>query len=111
VVEAALPPPIVELPVGFTPAWTAGEVAEGAPKKHSRVLAYSLIGVGAAAAVVAVIGWVEVSSYNGYAGSIAAGTPGAQALSRLSQANAWQDVAIVTSIGVGLAGGAVALTW
>jgi hypothetical protein len=119
--EAPLPPPpIVELsapppaaPVAAVtepPPASGGEVTEAAPR-HSRALAYSLIGIGAAAAVVAVVGWVEVSSYDGYVGTIASGTPASQAISRYNQANTWQVVAIATSIAAGLAGGAVAFTW
>lgn len=112
VVAAPPPPPPVAPVPDPAPVWapTTAEATEGAPP-HSHVLAYSLAGVAVAAAVFAVIGWAEVASYNGYVGSLAAGTPGSQALSRQSQANTWQIVAIGTSIATGLAAGAVVLTW
>jgi hypothetical protein len=100
--EAQLaPPPIVELPA----------TSEEGPKRHSHVLAYSLIGVAAASVVFAVIGWVEVASYNSFVGSLKAGASGQNALSQQSSANSWQDVAITTTIVAGLSGGGVALTW
>ncbi len=103
--EAQLaPPPLVELPA----------VSEPAPKAHSRVLAYTLIGVGAVAAVFAVIGWVEVANYNSYVGGLKLGGPGStgqNALSQQSAANTWWDVGLTTTIVAGLAGGGAAFTW
>ncbi|HUB05874.1 MAG TPA: hypothetical protein VMB50_02675 [Myxococcales bacterium] len=94
---------------------TAGEVSQSAPAHHSHVLAYTLIGVAAASAVVAVIGWGNVVSYNNFEGSVASSNAGTfaatDAVSRKNQAQTWWDVGLATTIVAAVAGGAIAFTW
>ena len=103
----AQPPPVVEAPAPST----SGEVAQSAPAHRSHTLAYTLLGVAGASAIVAVIGWANVASYDSFAGNVPAGTSGPDAKSRQSQAQTWWDVGLATTIIAAAAGGAVAFTW
>ncbi|MHB8416747.1 MAG: tetratricopeptide repeat protein [Myxococcales bacterium] len=119
------PPPVVEAPAAppappaavasAPPAGPEGEVAQEAPAHHSRWLAYTLIGLAGASAVVAVVGWANVASYNGYVGSIQQGPPkqtqAVAAKNAQSQAGTWQGAAIATTVVAALAGGSVAFAW
>ncbi len=91
------------------------EVSSSEGGGHSRAFAYTLLGVAAAAAAFAVVGWVDVVNYNSYAATLNQGPPGlataSSASAQLSQAQTWQVVAISTTIGTALAIGGVGLTW
>jgi hypothetical protein len=109
------PPPSAPVAaVTDSPAALSGEVSSDQTSGHTRVWAYTLIGVAVAAAAFGAVGWVNVASYNGYVSSVASGqvtSSGLSAQQNLSSAQTWQIVAISTTIGTVLAAGGAALTW
>jgi hypothetical protein len=84
-------------------------------ESHPRPLAIVLGSVAVAAAVVAVVGVVQVAKFNsGYPSQISAGQPGVdyQAYrSAQSSANTWQALAIGFGAGAGVCAAGTALAW
>ncbi len=84
-------------------------------ESHPRPLAIVLGSVAVAAAVVAVVGVVQVSKFNsGYASQVNAGTPGVDYgafQSAQSSANTWQGLAIGFGIGAAACAAGTVLTW
>jgi hypothetical protein len=113
-VEQLFPPAVVPAPVAATTAPIAVVSEPVAPKK-SHILPWTLIGVGAASAVVAAVGGIEVLNYLSFNNSLTNGTESAadaaQAQSKHGTANAWAATSLVL-VGVAAACtvGAV-ITW
>lgn len=127
--DEVAPPPIVEAPAPQTaqatpappPADTtlapapavegpSEEIAKEAPHHPSHALGHTFIGVAAASAIEAGVGWVEFASLNSQIGS-ASGIPATTVKGWQGTARTWDAVAIATTIVAGLAGGAAALAW
>jgi tetratricopeptide (TPR) repeat protein len=111
-VTALPPPPAPPAAVSDTPE--VGAVSAGEEDGHTRIWAYSLVGLAVASAAVGTVGWVNVASYNSYVSSVTSGelvSTGSTARQNLSSAQTWQIVAIATTIATGLAAGGAVFTW
>lgn len=89
------------------------ELPGAEPPARSHALALTLGGIGLACGAVAIVGAVEVASFNSYVGTVNSTTTtgSAAAASAQSTAQAWQIVGIVfAAVGVGALGAGV-FTW
>jgi hypothetical protein len=117
-VVATVAPPPAPTPAPVAAVSEVPEEPTDVPKtsggSHSRALAYTLLGVGVAAAAVGVVGWLNVVDYNSYVSSVSSGqvvSNGQTASQNQSSAQTWQIVAISTTVGTALAIGGVGLSW
>ncbi len=111
---AAPPPIIVEPAPGAAPGAPVAAVSEPDKPHRSRVLPITLGAAGLAAGILAIVGLVEVASYQSTRSSMVAGSytgSYGDAVGQASSANSWVDLSIALGV-VAVAGlTGAALTW